>query len=102
MWVANMTAMQAIAGFDMTERSGGMAIPSTSLLGGVDWKCVRCGCTESTRWSICVATDGTKQAFCLDCHRAGYEGGFSYIGDEVFTPNAQSQRTPKAAEKGLV
>ena len=59
-----------------------------ALLGvRVDWKCVRCGCTESMRWSICIADDGTTQAFCLDCHRAGYEGGFSYIGDEVFTPN---------------
>ena len=54
------------------------------------------------RWSICIADDGTKQAFCLDCHRAGYEGGFSYIGDEVFTSNATHDGRGTRTVDGIV
>ncbi len=51
-----------------------------------DTPCIRCGVTHSERWIVCFADDMiTKQTFCLKCHREGYKGGFSYIGDPVYT-----------------
>lgn len=59
-------------------------LPKRELVGPC---CIRCGATKAKRWTVCFATDGTRSTFCYECHRAGYEGGFSYIGDPVYTAN---------------
>jgi hypothetical protein len=47
-------------------------------------RCIRCGALKSKRWIVAVAIDGTRESFCHDCHKAGYSGGFSYIGDKPY------------------
>ena len=74
-------------------KRSGTKVDSTALLAGPS--CIRCGTTKAERWTVCFATDGTKHTFCYKCHREGYAGGFSYLGDPVYTANAH----PHAEER---
>ena len=75
----------------------GLTIDPSALLGAES--CIRCGTRKAKRWCVCLASDGAKHTFCYECHRTGYEGGFSYLGDPVFMPNNQVTAPEKAQEE---